>query len=148
MNKKGLDEMQVQRRNSIGNQTFLLLLYLLLLDAGLYGLGFTCVSYPANVMIILCLCSGIYVIRSIAANAFVGPHTKAERPLLGVVMLTLVAVLASAVILISVKNAGFSAPAEIEGLSAPLLFITASVSLVIAVVTVVIKRMQDKNYDE
>jgi len=39
MNKKGLDEMQVQRKNKIGNQTFLMLLYVLMLDVGLHGLG-------------------------------------------------------------------------------------------------------------
>ena len=35
MNKKGFDERQVQKRNAIGNQAFIMLLYLLMLDAGL-----------------------------------------------------------------------------------------------------------------
>ncbi len=75
MNKKGLDEMQVQRRNNIGNQVFLMLYYLLMIDAGLYAYGFRWVSYPANVVIILTICAGagIYVVRLIKANAYVGP---------------------------------------------------------------------------
>ncbi|MDW7730152.1 MAG: hypothetical protein SCJ94_09150 [Bacillota bacterium] len=53
MNRKGLDEMQVRRKNKIGNQAFIMILYLLMLDMGLYGFGFRWLSYPTNVMIIL-----------------------------------------------------------------------------------------------
>lgn len=148
MNKKGLDEMQVQKKNLIGNQAFAMLLYLLMLDVGLYGFGFRWVSYPANVMIILSLCSGIYVIRLIAENSFVGPSAKTERPLLKVVLTTLLAISVSAAILVLMKNASFSIPEQIEEMSAPLLFITASVAIVIAVTTIVIKRIQNRNDDE
>ncbi|MFU8794282.1 MAG: hypothetical protein ACNA7Z_02785 [Dethiobacteria bacterium] len=40
MNRKCLDEMQVRRKNKIGNQAFIMILYLLMLDLGLYGSGF------------------------------------------------------------------------------------------------------------
>lgn len=40
MNKRRLDEMQVQKRSVIGSQTFIMLLYLLLLDILLNGFGF------------------------------------------------------------------------------------------------------------
>jgi len=35
INKNGLDEMQLEKRNSIGNQMFLIMFYTLLIDAGL-----------------------------------------------------------------------------------------------------------------
>ena len=65
--------------NKIGNQSFIMLLYLLLFDAGLYGFGFRWVSYPANIMIILTVCSGIYVVRLITGNAYVGPSTEKQK---------------------------------------------------------------------
>jgi len=145
MNKKGLDEMQVQKRNSIGNQAFTMLLYLLMFDVGLYGFGFRWVSYPANVMIILSLCSGIYVIRLIAANAFVGPSAKTEKPLLKVVLTMLLAISVSAAILVLMKNASFSSPGQIDEMSAPLLFITAGVAILIAATTFIINKIQNRD---
>jgi len=144
MNKKGLDEMQIQKRNSIGNQTLILLVYLLLIDAGLYGFGFRWVSYPANIMIILTICSVIYVIRLIAANAFVGPSAKTQKPLLKVVLNTVLAVLVSAAILVLMKNASFSNPGQIAEMSAPILFIAAGVAILIAAITFFIHKIQDR----
>ena len=144
MNKKGLDEMQVQKKNSIGNQAFVMLLYLLMLDAGLYGFGFRWISYPANVMIILTLTAGIYVIRLITANAFVGPAAKTEKPLMTVVMTMFFAALISAAILVLMNKTSFSSPGQIEEISAPLLFITAGVAMVVAITTLIIKRIQNR----
>lgn len=145
MNKKGLDEMQLQKRNSIGNQAFLMLLYLLMLDAGLYGFGFRWISYPANVMIILSLCAGIYVIRLIAANAFVGPSVKTQKPLLKVVLVVLLAILISVAILVIMNNVSFGSSEQIGDMSAPVLFITAAVAILISAATFVIKAKQNKD---
>jgi hypothetical protein len=145
MNKKGLDEMQLQRKYKIGNQGFVMLLYLLLLDTGLYGFGFRWISYPANVMIILTLCSGIYVVRLISGNAFVGPFAKNEKPVLKAVLTALCSVSVAAVIIVLLKNAGFSNAGQIDDMSAPILFITAATGLIIAAVTGVIKRKQNRD---
>lgn len=145
MNKKGLDEMQLQKRNSIGYQAFLMLLYLLMLDAGLYGFGFRWISYPANVMIILSLCAGIYVIRLIAANAFAGPSVKIQKPVLKVVLIMLLVILISASILVIMNNAGFTSSEQSGYMSAPVLFITAAVAILISATTFVIKAKQDKD---
>jgi hypothetical protein len=51
MSKNNLDEMQLQRRNKIGNQTFIILFYLLMIDIGLYGFGFRWLNYPVNVFV-------------------------------------------------------------------------------------------------
>jgi len=130
------------------NQAFLMLLYLLMLDAGLYGFGFRWVSYPANVMIILSICSGIYVVRLITANAFVGPSAEKEKPFLKVFITTILAVAVSIAILVLLKNASFSNSNQIDDMAAPLLFITASVAIVIAVTTIVINRIQNKDGSE
>ncbi|MFM9328301.1 hypothetical protein [Paenibacillus mesotrionivorans] len=81
MNKteKGLDEMQVKRRDHIGNQSFMLLFYLLLLDIGLRGLGVTWLDYPVNVFLIMIVVMSSYLIRLIAAGAYVGTVEKKAK---------------------------------------------------------------------
>jgi hypothetical protein len=147
MNKSGLDEMQVQKRNSIGNQTFAMLLYLLMFDVALYGFGFRWVSYPANVMIILVICSGIYVIRLIAANAFVGPSTISRNVPLKVVLIVISAILVSAAIFVFIQNVSLRSPGHIDEMSAPLLFITAGFAIVVAAVTFVINQIRNRDDD-
>lgn len=135
MNKKGLDEMQLQKRNSIGEQAFTMLLYLLVLDVVLYGFGVRWIGYPANVMVILSICAGVYVIRLIAANAFVGPSPGSQKLLLKVVLTLLVPVLVSAAILLFlINNVSFSGPGNINDISAPLLFVTSGIAILIAAV--------------
>ena len=145
MANKGLDERQVRIRDSIGNQTFILQLYLLLIDAALYGLGFRWINYPANIMIILSICSGIYVIRLIAANAFLGPSAKTQRPLLKVVLTVFLAILVSVAVLVLAKNTSLSSPGHIEEISAPILFVTAGVALLIAFITFFISQARDRD---
>lgn len=142
MNKHGLDEMQLHRKNKIGNQSFLMLLYLLMLDAGLYGFGFRWVSYPANIMIILTFCSGIYVVRLIAGNAYVGPSADKEKPVLKAILTAFIAVAVAGAIIVLVRNASFSNN-QIGDMSAPILFITAVTAIIIAVTTDIIKKKQN-----
>jgi len=137
MSRKGLDERQLQKRNSIGNQSFLLLLYLLLFDAVLYGLGVKWAGYPANVMIILALCAGIYVIRLIAAGAFVGPSPQTRKPLLKAGLTVISVILAAAAVLVIAKNAGIAGFGPAEDISAPVMFVGAGLALLIAAVTFV-----------
>lgn len=152
MNRKGLDEMQLHRRNKIGNQAFLMLLYLLMLDAGLYGFGFRWVNYPANIMIILTVCSGIYVVRLIAGNAYVGPSADEEKPLLKalltVIFTTFVAVAVAGAVLVLVRTANFSNINQIDDMAPQILFISAAVAIIIAVTTTIIKNIQNKNDTE
>lgn len=146
--KNGLDEMQRHRRNKIGNQMFLLLLYLLMLDAGLYGFGFRWVSYPANIMIILTVCSGIYVVRLIAGNAYVGPSANEDKPVLKAIFTAFIAVAVAAAMLVLAGNASFSIKNQIDYMAAPVLFISAAVGIIIAVTTSIIKSIQNKNDSE
>ncbi len=144
MTGKGLDEMQVQRKNKIGNQAFLMLFYLLLIDIGLQGFGFQWLEYPENVMVILMTCSGIYVVRLILANAFVGPAPEKQNPFLRVLITVILSLAVAAIILLLMKNAGFSDLAEVERRTAPIMLGTAGVAVVISVTTIVVNRIQNR----
>lgn len=148
MTNKDLDEMQVQRKNKIGNQAFLMLFYLLLIDVGLQGFGFRWLGYPENVMVILMACSGIYVIRLILANAFVGPALEKQNPFLRVLITVILALAVSAIILLLMKNAGFSNPADVERRTAPILFGTAGVAIIISLTTIIVNRIQNRKGGE
>lgn len=79
MRNNELDEMQLLTRNKIGNQAFMLLVYLLMIDIGLYGFGFRWLQYPTNVWIILLACMMYYTIRIIWLRSFVGPQQSNQR---------------------------------------------------------------------
>lgn len=145
MRNNGLDEMQLQRKNKIGNQSFLLLLFLLLLDAGLYGFGFRWLSYPANIMLILSFCSAIYVVRLIKANAYVGPSNDSEKPVLLVILNVVVAVSVAMVIVVLLRNSSFVNSGQINEMAAPVLFITSGVAVIISVAIVIIKKIQNQD---
>lgn len=148
MNKNGLDEMQRHRKNKIGNQAFLMLLYLLMLDAGLYGFGFRWVSYPANIMIILTVCSCIYVVRLITGNAYVGPSAVEKKPVLKAILTAFFAFTVAVAIIVLLKNASFSNKNQIDDMAATILFISAAIAIIITVITSIIKRVQNKDESE
>ncbi|MDF2545943.1 MAG: hypothetical protein K0R93_841 [Anaerosolibacter sp.] len=148
MSKKGLDEMQLQRKNKVGNQSFLILMYLLMLDAGLYGFGFRWVSYPANIMIILNICSAVYVVRLIKGNAYVGPSYEKEKPILRVVINSVVAILFATAIILFLKNTRFNNVNQIDSMAAPILFITSITAIIIVTLTGIIRKIQNKDDKE
>lgn len=79
MRNNELDEMQLQKRNKIGNQVFMLIFYLLMIDIGLYGFGFRWLKYPANVLAIMMTCMTYYLIRIIRTSSFVGPQQSSKK---------------------------------------------------------------------
>ncbi|MHB8074699.1 DUF6773 family protein [Desulfosporosinus fructosivorans] len=79
MRKNELDEMQLQTRNKIGNQAFMVLFYLLMIDIGLYGFGFRWLQYPVNVFLIMIVCMTYYLIRIIGNSSYVGPQQTSKR---------------------------------------------------------------------
>ena len=76
-------------------------------DILLNGFGFKWVGYPENVLLILTLCSGVYALRLILANAVVGPAAKSERLLLKAVLTVLPVIAVSAAAAFWVKDARF-----------------------------------------
>ena len=84
--KKGLDELQLKQRNSIGNQMFMLMFYALLLEAGLYGLGVRWLNYPANIITIISACMGIYLVRLFVNNAYLSPAALRRKKAISLIM--------------------------------------------------------------
>ncbi|MBP1762631.1 MAG: hypothetical protein H6Q64_2173 [Firmicutes bacterium] len=142
MNKNQLDEMQTQRKNNIGNQSFLLLMYMLMIDAGLYGFGFRWIDYPANIMIMVTICAGIYLIRLINSNAYVGPSTQNQRTVLRIMLTVGMTVAIAAGIVVLLKHTSFTNTTQLNEMSAPIMFITGAIALIVALVTLVIRRSQ------
>ncbi|PRR83817.1 DUF6773 family protein [Clostridium vincentii] len=148
MSKNNLDEMQLQRKNKIGNQSFLMLFYLLMLDIWLYSFGFKWISYPANVVFILTFCGGIYFLRLIIGNSYQGPDIKKEKPLLKIVLTVLGSLVAATAIIVIFKNAGFSTDGQINDTGAIILLITSSIAIILVLISTVIKKRQNKNDEE
>lgn len=145
MKKNGLDEMQKQRRNKIGNDSFMLILYLLLLDAGLNGFGFRWVSYPAGNIIILTLCAGLYFVRLVLSESYVGPSKENERSFLKTATILGVSMLVATSALYIGKKIGFASDSSFDELAVPIMFIIAVSGVLIAAVVALIKRRQNRD---
>jgi len=79
MNKNDrLDEMQVQIRNKTGNNCFMVMFYLLLIDMGLHGYGIRWLAYPMNVSIIITTCMGYYLIKTIWSGSYIGVSSETK----------------------------------------------------------------------
>ncbi|MBW9173105.1 hypothetical protein K2F43_18075 [Clostridium estertheticum] len=77
MNKNDkLDEMQIQKRNKIGNNCFMAMFYLLFIDIGLHGFGIRWLSYPMNVLVIITICMGYYLVKTIWAGSYIGVSSE------------------------------------------------------------------------
>lgn len=144
--KNGLDEMQKERRNSIGNQMFMFMSYALLLDAGLYGVGIRWIKYPANTMLIITVCMGIYLIRMIAANAYLPPKAQNRKTVIALV----VAIAFSVAFTITAFNlfgnlSAQSAVKDTNDNSAIILFIVSAAGLLISLIVAIIKKVNDKS---
>lgn len=150
INKNGLDEMQRERRNSIGNQMFMLMFYTLLLDIGLYGAGIRWMNYPANIMVIIMVYMIIYLVRTIAANAYLPPKAQNRKTAISLI----IAICFSVVLVIS----GFSIFGDLSATrpeldnagdnSAFILFIISAAGLLISLIVVIIKKVNEKNFDD
>ncbi len=145
--KNGLDEMQQERKNRIGNQSFLLLMYLLLIDGGLYGFGLRWIEYPGNIMLIISLVSGIYVVRLIRNQAYVGPRPEIQRPVRRIFVMVFLAV---AVAMAAMGVMAFLGAVEVKAvkdMTAPLLVITSLSALTVAGLTGFIIKRQNKDHE-
>jgi len=144
-NKNGLDEMQKEKRNNIGNQMFMLMFYALLIDSGLYGAGIRWLNYPVNVMVIITVCMGIYLVRTIAANAYLPPKAQNRKTIVKLI----IAIAFSIVLAISAVNLFFEPSSQsvevINDNSALILFIVSAVGLFISLVVAAIKKISDQN---
>lgn len=149
INNNGLDEMQKERRNSIGNQMFMLMFYALFLDTGLYGAGIRWLKYPANIMVIIMICMCIYLIRTITANAYLPPKVQSRKTIVSLI----IAIVFSVVLAIAAFNlfGNLSTQAAVEAAndnSALILFIVSAVGLLISLIAAIIKKVNSENDSE
>ncbi|MBE6907538.1 MAG: hypothetical protein E7476_14845 [Ruminococcaceae bacterium] len=150
INKNGLDEMQKEKRNSIGNQMFMLMFYALLLDCGLYGFGIRWLKYPLNIMVIIMVCMSIYLIRSIATNAYLPPKAQNRKTILFLIIsIGFSVILARASFKLFGNLSVQSATEEANDNSAFILFIVSASGLLISLIVAIIKKVSNKNdYDD
>jgi amino acid transporter len=142
MNKNGLDEMQKERRNSIGNQMFMLMFCALFLDSGLYGAGIHWLKYPANIMVIIMVCMAVYLVRTIAANAYLPPKAQNRKTVISLI----IAITFSVVLAITAfKLFGNLSVEDANDNSALILLIISAAGLVISLIVAIIKKVNDKN---
>ena len=148
MKRNELDEMQLQKRNKIGNQAFMLLNYLLMIDIGLYGLGFEWLKYPTNVWIIMISCLAYYLIRIIWHSSFVGPQQSSKKIAMKTRYLTGAVGFVGAVTAFILQKYFMKAPATNgDDNSALILFVFSIVILIIVAGISIISKLQNKNDD-
>ena len=149
INRNGLDEMQKSRRNTIGNNLFMLMFFALLIDVGLQGMGIRWLNYPANIMVIIMVCMGIYLISIIATNAYMPPKVNNRKHL----VLIIVAIAFSVIMAIAAYNLFGITSTQSHGEyatdnSALILFIISGVGLLISIVIALLKKVNNKNYED
>lgn len=139
----GLDEMQRGKRNSIGNQMFMILFYALLIDCSLYGAGIRWLAPPSNTMVIIVACMAVYLVRVIAANAYLPPQAHGRKTLKFLVLSVIFAIGLG----VTAARLFQDAPAEAgsNDNTALILFIVSAVGLVISLIVALVKKADDKN---
>lgn len=144
-NKNGLDEMQRERRNNIGNQMFMLMFYALLFNCGLYGIGVRWLDYPGNVMVIISVCMAIYLVRLISANSYLPPKAQNRNT----VIILIISIISSITLAIAAVNligrSSSQALANNNDNSAIILFVVSAVGLIIAIVAAIIRKINNRD---
>ncbi len=142
----GLDEMQKERRNNIGNQMFMLMFYALFLDSGLYGAGIQWLKYPSNIMVIIMACMSVYLIRTIIANAYLPPKAQSRKNIIySIIAITFSVILAIAAFNLFGNLSAQSAVEDANDNSALILFIVSAIGLLISLIAAIIKKVNNKN---
>ena len=147
-NKNGLDEMQTQQRNSIGNQMFMLMFWVLLLNGVLHFAGITWFPYPVNVMVITTACMGIYLIRLIASNAYLPGKAQNRKTIVGLIMSIVFSVGFCMLAVLVVRKSSVDIVENTSDNSAIILFTVSVVSLICAFIIAAIKKARNKDGDD
>ncbi len=149
INSSGLDEMQKAKRNSIGYQMFMLMTYALLLDSILYGAGVRWLNYPTNIMVIVMACLGIYLVITIATNAYSPPKAQNRKTVITTIIVVMFAVvLAIAAYTLFGNSMGQPSIEDTNDNSAFILMLVSTTGLLISLVVAIIKKVQDRNNGE
>lgn len=149
LSKNGLDEMQKEKRNSIGNQMFMLMFYSILFECGLYGAGIRWLAYPADIMVIIMVCMVIYLVRSVASNAYLPPKVQNRNPFISLAIVILFsAALGTAAYFLFAHLPVSPVEKDVNDNSALILFIVSGTGLLIALVSTIIQRWNARKYSD
>ena len=146
--KNDLDEMQKQRRNSIGNQMFMIMTYLMLINIGLHSFGIAWITYPVSTLLIVVACLTVYLIRLIASNAYLPARERNSKTrLVGVLFGSMViAIVISVFIFRNQAQVDISEALNVDESVALMIF--SAVSLIIALVVAAIKKVSNRNVND
>ncbi|MFD3158029.1 DUF6773 family protein [Haloimpatiens sp. FM7330] len=148
MNK--LDERQLQKRNKIGNQSFLILFWLLTIDVVLYGLNIRWLEYPINIFLIMSVCVTYYIVRSIWASAYVGVTNNTSKGVAKKITSFIIFAVFSAVVSVFInKNNLIKIKAtSSQDSSVKFLFIASLVMVCIVITISIFSYRRDKKNEE
>ena len=141
-NKDGLDEMQRERHNRIGNQMFTVMTFAFLINVVLYGAGIRLLEHPTDTMVIVTACSVIYLIRLIIAGAYKQPGIAKRKTT--VITLILAATIA-VVFAINLRNLPVGIVESTSDYSAYILMGVSVIGLISVLIAGVIKKKQDRD---
>ena len=143
--KNGLDEMQKQMRDSIGNQMFMIMYWVFLLNCGLHGAGIKWRTYPIDVMVIITACMGVYLVRLIAFNAYLPPKANNKKPITFLV----IAIFFSIALVIAITKFFGQPLTQIvsDRNLTRIIIIIAVVAVIISLIVIGIKRKNSKDDD-
>jgi len=141
-NKDGLDEMQRERHNKIGNQMFTIMSLALLINIALYGVGIHWLDHPTDTMVIVTACLAIYLVRLIAAGAY--KQSSITKRKTTIITLTIAAALA-VVFVINLRKLPVGIVDNANDYSAYILVGISIIGLIAAGIASVIKKNQDKD---
>jgi len=139
-NQDGLDEMQRERHNRIGNQMFTVMMLAFLVNVTLYGLGVHWLDHPMDTMVIVTACSGVYLVRVILAGAYQQPRKPKRK--VTIVIVILVTVLAG-VMAMSLRRLPVDVSEEANDYAAYILMGVSVTGLLGAGIASVIRRRLD-----
>lgn len=139
--KENLDERQVYNRNKIGSQCFTLLSVLLFADIGLSGFGIRWIPYPADIMIILCACLFVFLIRTIISGSYTGPRVNVKKKK-GAFWLCVAVAFFGAFLVIFLRDHNVEQTGDNSGMT---LFIVTAVMLIILLIVTIIRKKQDSD---
>ena len=143
-NEIGLDEMQIAYRDKIGNQSFMLTLYLIMLDVILNGIGFKWLSYPSNIWVICMISVSVYFVRLIAANAYLPAKAKNTKTVIPLAVSIIIGCVIAAILFYG-KQPNPSTEANARDHSALILFFISAAGLIVGFVVMIIKQVRSKN---
>jgi hypothetical protein len=142
MKKIEFDELQQSRRYLYGYQSFILLLFLLLIDQVISGISTVWAQYPSHAMILVLAGCTYFISRCVWGDALVGPKETPRKMTVRAAIIVLIAVVAAIVgglALVMSSNGRESAPSHGGGSS---LFLYCMVMWAVIGIVYLIKRIR------